>query len=139
MSRIFQAFYRHLDRPLRLPGMGPHLSTPRDFGNAATREPCERYRSPPYELAGRRPVRVDWQATTPPRTAVELQLRWARSRAELATAPWHGADGAGTTFAQPGPVADFGGAQHWLQYQATLTSLDGCSTPSLREVSVELA
>ncbi len=128
-----------LEHPVRLPGMGPHLSTPRDFGNAFTREPCERYRSPPYELAGRRPVRVDWIADTPPHTSVELQLRWAPSREELATAPWHGADGAGTTFAQPGGVVGLGGPQRWLQYQATLTSLDGCSTPSLREVSVELA
>ena len=128
-----------LDHPVRLPGMGPHLSTPRDFGNAFTREPCERYRSPPYELAGRRPVRVAWQAATPPRTAVELQLRWADSREDLAAAPWHGADGAGTTFAHPGPVVGFGDPQRWLQYQATLTSLDGCSTPSLHEVRVELA
>jgi len=84
-------------------------------------------------------VRVDWIADTPPRTSVELQLRWAPSRDELAAAPWHGADGAGSTFAHPGHVVGLGGPQRWLQYQATLTSLDGCSTPSLREVSVELA
>ena len=128
-----------LDNPTHLPGMGPHLSTPRDFGNAFTREPCERYRSPPRKLAGRRPVRVDWRADTPPRTAVELQLRWAASRDKLAAAPWHGASGPGSTFRAPGAVVGFGGEQRWLQYQATLTSLDGCSTPSLREVTVAFA
>ena len=133
-----------LDHPVRLPGMGPHLSTPRDFGNAFTREPCERYRSPPYELAGRRPVRVAWRGDTPPRTSIELQLRWAPTREDLQHAPWHGANGEGTTFTSPGQVVGFTDSQRWLQqrwlqYQATLTSLDGCSTPSLREVSVELA
>ena len=128
-----------LEQPTRLPGMGPHLSTPRDFGNAFTREPCERYRSPACELAGRRPVWVDWNAGTPPRTAVELQLRWAGSREELARAPWHGAAGAGSTFQVPGAVVGFRGPQRWMQYQATLISLDGCSTPSLREVTVEFA
>ena len=128
-----------LDNPTRLPGMGPHLSTPRDFGNAFTREPCERYRSPSCKLAGRRPVRVDWIADTPPRTAVELQLRWAASREALADAPWHGASGPGTTFRAPGAVVGFGGEPHWLQYQGTLISLDGCSTPSLREVTVAFA
>ena len=128
-----------LEHPARLPGMGPHLSTPRDFGNAFTREPCERYRSPACELAGRRPVRIDWCASTPPRTAVELQLRWAGSREELERAPWHGAAGAGSTFQAPGAVVGFRGAQRWLQYQATLNSLAGCSTPSLREVTVEFA
>ena len=128
-----------LEHPARLPGMGPHLSTPRDFGNAFTREPCERYRSPACELAGRRPVRIDWSASTPPRTAVELQLRWAGSREELERAPWHGAAGAGSTFQAPGAVVGFRGAQRWLQYQATLNSLAGCGTPSLREVTVEFA
>ena len=128
-----------LDNPTRLPGMGPHLSTPRDFGNAFTREPCERYRSPVCELAGRRPQRVEWIANTPPRTAVELQLRWAASRAKLETAPWHGANGPGSTFRTSGAVVGFRGEQRWLQYQATLTSFDGCNTPSLREVTIEFA
>ena len=128
-----------LEHPERLPGMGPHLSTPRDFGNAFTREPYERYRSPACELGGRRPVRIDWSAITPLRTAVELQLRWAGSREELERAPWHGAAGAGSTFQAPGAVVGFRGPQRWLQYQATLTSRDGCSTPSLREVTVEFA
>jgi len=43
------------------------------------------------------------------------------------------------TYRAPGAVADFHGPQRWLQYQATLTSLDGCNTPSLREVTVEFA
>ena len=128
-----------LEHPTRLPGMGPHLSSPRDFGNAFTREPCERYRSPAYELAGREPMRVAWSARTPPRTAVELQLRWADSREELARAPWHGAAGTGSTFPAPGEVVGFRGPQRWLQYQATLISRDGCNTPSLRAVTVEFA
>ena len=128
-----------LENPVRLPGMGPHLSTPRDFGNAFTREPCERYRSPAYDLAGRRPVRVDWTATTPPRTEVGLQLRWAESPQELDRAPWQGASGEGSTYRAPGEVVGCAGRPGWLQYQATLTSLDGCATPSLHEVRVELA
>ena len=34
------------DRATRLPGLGPHLASPRDFGNAYTREPLENYISP---------------------------------------------------------------------------------------------
>ena len=71
-----------LEHPTRLPGMGPHLSTPRDFGNAFTREPCERYRSAPYELAGREPVRVGWTASTPPRLVT-------RARPPVSAPPAH--------------------------------------------------
>ena len=63
----------------------------------------------------------------------------AGSRTELERAPWRGATGPVSTYRAPGAVADFRGPQRWLQYQATLTSLDGCHTPSLREVAVEFA
>lgn len=78
------------EHPVRLPGLGPHLSCGRDIGNGYTREPVEHYESEPIALEGRRPVRSNWTGTTPHRTELRFELRWARSPALLERQPWKG-------------------------------------------------
>ena len=90
------------DRVRRLHGLGPHYLSTRDFGNAYTREPLERYVSPPFELRGRTPVRIHWQAEVPLTTELTFQLRWADSAETLQQAEWHGSDGAQTHYRESG-------------------------------------
>ena len=73
-----------LHKVARLPGLGPHLSSPRDFGNAYTREPLESYISPAHDTNGLKPARLTWKSDTPEKTYVKFQLRWADSEEGLA-------------------------------------------------------
>jgi hypothetical protein len=126
-------------RRTALPGMGPHWMTTHDPGNAYTREPCENYFSPPFHLGGYKPARLHWDARVPETTAIKFQLRWAPSEQELDDAPWQGPGGEETHFETSGQqVAAFAPTAQWLQYRAIFYSLNGCRSPQLREVRVEL-
>jgi hypothetical protein len=128
-----------LDKVARLPGLGPHLSSPRDFGNAYTREPQESYISPAYDTKGSRPVKLTWKANTPENTCIKFQLRWADSEEGLGIASWKGPKGVGTFYEKPGE--EITGVERpckWLQYKAVLVSLDGCRSPKLEDVRVDL-
>ena len=128
------------ERVTRLPGLGPHLSCPRDFGNTYTREPTETFVSAPEPIDGGMPARIRWDADTPEKTGLRFQLRWAASAAALEAAPWCGPDGEGTFYERSGQ--DIRGIQsrpNWLQYRAEFTSLNGCRSAKLREVCIDLA
>ena len=128
-----------LDRVTRLPGLGPHLASSRDFGNAFTREPVESYISPPHPLDGQLPARISWDADVPDKTALKFQLRWAETEQGLASAPWRGPDGEESFYERSGQEirqAETGAA--WLQYKAVFVSPNGCRSPELREVRIDL-
>lgn len=128
-----------LERPLRIPGMGPHGATTRDFGNGRTREPLERYVSVPLRLEGRRPAELHWDADVPEGTGLTFQLRWARDGEDLEAQPWRGPAGAGTSFARSGlAVAGCPHGAALLQYRAAFHSSNGCASPLLRKVAVRL-
>lgn len=126
-------------RVTRLPGLGPHLASSRDFGNAHTREPEEHYVSPSFDLGGRAPATIHWDADVPQTTQLKFQLRWAGSKEHIEQAPWHGSRGATTYYEKSGEaVQGLGPDARWLQYRATFVSLYGCGSPQLREVRVEM-
>ncbi len=126
-------------RATPIPGMGPHYMAIRDFGNSYTREPLERYTSPPCGLDGRSPERISWKARVPETTGLKFQLRWAESEAALEDAPWSGPDGEGTCYEKPGAeVRGVPRAALWLQYRATFVSPYGVASPQLEEVRIDL-
>ena len=126
------------DQPDRLPGLGPHLSASRDFGNAFTREPVENYISPPYATEGHAVDRLSWQARTPDNTQLRFQLRSAETKAELEVAEWLGPDGRGSFYDSSGTrVPGSGHGGRWLQYKATFVHTNGCRSPQLNEVRVD--
>lgn len=126
------------DRVTRLPGLGPHLSCPRDFGNTYTREPMEYFVSPPENLDGMTPGRIIWDADVPKKTNLKFQLRWARTEQGLESAPWHGPDGEGSSYDHPGQeIRMVDSVANWMQYKAVFFSLNGCRSPKLREVRIE--
>ena len=126
------------DRVTRLPGLGPHLTSPRDFGNAYTREPLENYISPAHNLKSLKPAGFSWKANTPDKTQFKFQLRWAESEAGLEGAHWIGPSGEGSFYKTSGerirgPERTAG----WLQYKATFVSLNGCHSSKLEEVRMD--
>ena len=125
------------DRVTRVPAMGPHLASSRDFGNAFTREPLENYISPPHAMDGQRPMRLSWTAQVPDNTRLRFQLRQAHEEEGLAAAPWHGPDGEGSYYEEPNTVDYLGDGAQWLQYKATFVHTNGCRSPKLEEVRVE--
>jgi hypothetical protein len=126
------------DQVSRLPALGPHLSSPRDFGNAYSREPLENYISPAYNTEGRKPLRLSWTAKVPAKTQLKFQLRWAPNEQDLENAPWTGPDGKDSFYQEPGTsIAAVDHQARWLQYKAALVSLNGCLSPGLEEVRVD--
>jgi hypothetical protein len=126
------------DRVTSLPAMGPHLASPRDFGNAYTREPLENYVSPAYDAQGRRPVSLSWIAQTPPKTQMKFQLRHAESEDRLGSAGWEGSRGEDSFYERSGAIVRKpAAAAQWLQYKATFVSLDGSRSPKLEEVRID--
>ena len=126
------------DRVARIPAMGPHLTSSRDFGNAYTREPLENYISPAHALQGRRPLRVSWTGKVPENTQLKFQLRAATSEDALADAAWVGPDGIGSFYRESGSaIAHLEAAAEWLQYRATLVHTNGCRSPQLEEVRID--
>lgn len=128
------------EHPVRIPGLGPHLSCARDIGNGYTREPVEHYESEPIELGGGRPVRLSWIGETPHRTELRFELRSARSRESLEKQPWSGPEGPGSFYRASGsPIAGVDRDARWLQYRAGFVSPNGCGSPRLTEVRIDTA
>ena len=129
------------ERVSRLPGLGPHLASSRDFGNALTREPVEHYISPALELSGRLwPARLSWDAEIPDGTALKFQLRWAETEPGLESAPWQGPDGEDSYYEHPGQaISGTDACAGWMQYRAVFVSPNGCRSPRLREVTISCA
>ena len=129
-----------LDTPVRIPALGPHRASPRDFGNGRTREPLERYISPAYPLHDRRPISIDWRGETPKNTRLTFELRWAPTEHDLETAAWHGPAGEGTCYEVPGAeIPNIPETARFLQYRATFFSSNGCLSPKLSEVTIQLS
>ena len=68
------------DRVTLLPGLGPHGTCAREFGNAYTREPWENYVSPAYDTQGKQATTISWVAEVPTDTALKFQLRRGQQR-----------------------------------------------------------
>jgi hypothetical protein len=128
------------ERKATIPGMGPHFLTSRDPGNGLNRKPYERYISQPFDLAGRTPVRLRWEAEAPFSTRLKFQLRWAESEEKLAVSPWFGIDGESSYFENSGQaISGFQSGAYWLQYSAIFMTSNRCKSARLNEVRVEFA
>ena len=126
------------DHPTRLPALGPHLASSRDFGNACTREPLENYVSPPFNMQDRLPTQLSWQATVPENTQLKFQLRGAQDKDGLPAAAWSGPEGKGSYYEMSGSATtNIRPTAKWLQYRATFVHTNGCRSPQLEEVQVD--
>jgi len=127
------------DRVTRLPGLGPHSSTPHDFGNGYTRRPEESYISPAFNLNGRIPVRIHWDGQAESPSRLKFKLRFAETKNKLEHAPWMGPDGDNSYYEESGSKINMGaGDAVWFQYRAVFVSPYGCRSPQLKEVRIEL-
>ena len=122
----------------RLPTEGPHGMTAVAPRNIADGGPAEYYVSAPFEiLPGAKVTAISWDAELGPKTRVRAQLRSASSRDGLDSAPWSGAEGAGSRLdAGHAPANDLSG---WVQYRLALEAVNGGSTPRVSRVDVHYA
>jgi hypothetical protein len=120
-----------------LPGMGPHYVSSRDFGNQLDRTPHEYYESVPNFMSGSLSS-ISWDAEVPQKTDLRFQLRTAAEKEDIDVAPWCGADGPGTFFSKSASSSSLGEflSSGWIQYRAIFTSINGCLSPKLREVTI---
>ena len=127
-----------LDNPVKLPGLGPHLSCSRDFGNAFTREPIEHFASAPIELQGNRPTKLSWEGETPFNTEFQFELRWAQRKDDLESQNWSGPSEQEPFYLKSGSdITGVAPDAAWLQYRVGFVSPNGCGSPKLTEVRID--
>lgn len=129
----------HRENHTALPATGVHFFTLCDIGNVYDRSDCYDYLSPPFDAGESvRLTRLKWEAQTPFRTRISLQVRTAKTESELTSAPWCGATGQGSTFEKRNsPIPDTVKENRWIQYKAILASPSLVNTPVLQSVSIE--
>jgi hypothetical protein len=131
-----QAGY-HADKRLWFPNFGVHFGERHNLGNIYDRRLEETYDSAPIEVPpGAIKHQLSWQADMPNGTAVEFQIRSAKSKELLNKAVWGGpGNQSGRIKAAPFELAIPSG-DSWLQYRAILSTPDGGSTPVLKRVEI---
>ena len=127
------------DRTSAFPGLGPHGTNIRDYGNAFTREPAESYISPAFDMDGKTVKSIHWDADVPSPSKLKFQLRCAKTKEQLENAEWTGPGGKGTYFEKSGKKVKLSAKNaRWIQYKALFISPYGCRSPKLREVRLDL-
>ena len=126
-----------MDKKTGLPGLGPHGTVSRNFGNAYTREPQESYISPAFDIGDQSVEQIYWKAEVPPPSKLKFQLRSAAAEDGLKQAEWIGPAGKNTYFEKPGQKVKLLNQHRWLQYRAIFVSPYGCRSPKLREVRLK--
>lgn len=121
-----------------LPATGVHYFSLVDVGNVYDRSDQYGYVSAAFDAG--QPVmlkQISWEAETPFRTRVKLQIRTATTKVDLAAANWHGEMGPNTFFeTQETRVPESLGVHRWIQYKATLEAPSCINTPVLQSVSI---
>ena len=119
-----------------LPGIGVHYDMGMDLGHIRNRGFKWEYRSSTHAYSGVTPSSIDWRAEMPGGTSIKFQIRTASSEDDLESSDWIGSGGAGTYFTRrnsPIPVTD----GSWIQYRATIDTVNGATSPVLDEVLIE--
>src|SRR3972149_2916696 len=96
-----------------------------DPGNLYTRKMEEEYVSAEIQLPARQlPRRIAWQWREPRGTRLELQVRSAAGREQLAGARWMGPGGESSFYASPvGGLRGLGAGSRWVPSPAGFWSL----------------
>ena len=125
------------DRRSLLPGLGPHFLTT-DSGHVHDRGDRYDYVSPPFDAGpDARFESIHWEGETPFRTSLEFQVRSARTRQGLESAPWRGPEGPNSVYTKPGVrLSGLDAGSSVIQYKATLISPASANSPLLRSVSI---
>ena len=125
------------DSYLKIPSVGVHYDAGIDIGHIRDRTFLYTYTSSPHFCRAQRPVRLDWEAETPHKTAMRFQIRSARSEKGLDRAKWTGPEGKGSTFTEPGRIPHVP-ANRWIQYRAIFDTDNGADSPVLTAVEITL-
>ena len=129
-----------LKNPKHIPGMGPHGMCTRDFGNRKDRKPVEYYESQICNIESKTPKYITWKGETPTNTQLKFQLRWSSDKDDIHKKIWHGPSGGDTYYEKSGEeIKGVPNSANYLQYRVLFISTNGCSSPKLEDVTIELS
>ena len=121
-----------------LPTLGPHGTLCVDPGNIMDRGPEEYYVSSAFELLeGARVTGMRWEAEIQKKTWVKGQLRFAKTKEDLAKAGWQGKNGDKGAWLENDQAT--GRLRHegrWIQYRLALGAVNGGNSPRIRAVEI---
>ena len=121
----------------RLPTSGPHGIMSAQPRNAATGGDEEFYISQAFEMPPHaHATRITWDADTPAKTWVKVQVRSSRNEAGLEQAPWRGPNTTADWFDNDQQITDAGDSGPWLQFRLALGALHSLRTPRIRAVKI---
>ena len=120
-----------------LPTRGPHGMIWVDPGNIADRSEEEHYTSCVHKLPdGANVTGMDWEAELQVKTWVKAQLRFAKTEADLAEAPWQGPEGEGSWFDNEKGTGNLEQTGPWVQYRLALGAKNSGNTPRITAVNI---
>ena len=126
------------DNTTRIKSLGPHGTACHNHGNIYTRKPEEAYISIPFDISGKKPKTISWEANVIQPAALKFQLRWSDTKRGLETAAWMGSKGENTYYKNSGEkIKKIAKKAKWLQYRAVFVSPYSCRSPKLREVRID--
>jgi len=125
------------ENKLRIPGRGVHFRKSTDeIGHVYDRGYLFDYVSSPYNCGSKSPLWINWVAEEPHRSKVRFQVRVAKSKSDLAKAPWFGASGEDSYFTERRSSLKNLPDGSWMQYRAILDTYNGVHTPVLDTVEI---
>ncbi len=117
-------------RYTELPCRGPHGMCSVDIGNIVDRSDSEYYTSEAFDAQGKKATKVSWKAENGKKTWVKIQLRCAKTEAELENTAWSDSFENGADIS----VLKLTG---FVQYKLELGAYCGCGTPRVTEVTID--
>jgi hypothetical protein len=120
-----------------IPSVGVHYDVGIDLGHIINRQFVYEYISSPYQTGDKAASKINWEADTPHKSKIKLQLRFASTEGDLDNQKWVGPNGPDSFYSIPGTEINNLSQKDWIQYRVLFDTDNGAYTPVLHSVEIQ--